>query len=254
MVVRELQESFLAGISSVKQVLALFDWLPDAHLYLKDTEGRFMLVNAASAERNGFGSPDEIVGKTDFDLHPSQMAAAYSEEDRRVMQGRKAIPEQVWLVYDYLGAQRWFVSTKVPLFGEGEKVVGIAGIMRPLENAPHLKESYDGLAPVVEYVLEHFCEKIEAGTLAEKVGLSVSQLNRRFRKLFGIAPVQYVLRARVNAARAMLARGSEGLGEVALECGFYDQSQFGRIFKRETGMTPGEYRKRYQSGVFGGGF
>jgi AraC-like DNA-binding protein len=52
----------------------------------------------------------------------------------------------------------------------------------------------------------------------------------------------------------MLARGSEGLGEVALECGFYDQSQFGRIFKRETGMTPGEYRKRYQSGVFGGGF
>ncbi len=58
----------------------------------------------------------------------------------------------------------------------------------------------------------------------------------------------------MNAARAMLARGSEGLGEVALECGFYDQSQFGWIFKRETGMTPGEYRKRYQSGVFGGGF
>ncbi|MDB4538106.1 helix-turn-helix domain-containing protein, partial [Akkermansiaceae bacterium] len=82
---------------------------------------------------------------------------------------------------------------------------------------------------------------------------SISQLNRRFKKLFGIAPMQFVLRSRVNAARTILSRGSQSLGEVALECGFYDQGQFGRIFKRETGLTPGEYRKRYQSGTFGGG-
>ncbi len=44
------------------------------------------------------------------------MAAAYVEEDRRVMDGREVIPEQIWLVYDYLGAQRWFVSTKMPYF------------------------------------------------------------------------------------------------------------------------------------------
>ena len=248
-----LQERFLKKVGSVSQVLNLFDWLPEAHLYIKDTEGRFMVVNEASARRNGFSSTEEIIGKTDFDLHPPQMAAAYVEEDKKVMDGRESIPEQIWLVYDYLGAQRWFVSTKIPLFGKRDEVVGLAGIMRPLESAGHLKSRYEGLAPVVEYVLENYDEKIEVGDLAELVELSVSQLNRRFKKLFGIAPMQFVLRSRINAARSILSCGSQSLGEVALECGFYDQGQFGRIFKRETGLTPGEYRKRYQSGTFGGG-
>ena len=125
--------------------------------------------------------------------------------------------------------------------------------MRPLESAGQLKESYEGLAPVVEFVLENFAEQISAEKLADLVGLSVSQLNRRFRKVFGIAPMQFVLRSRVNAARTILARGSGKLGNIALECGFYDQGQFGRIFKRETGLTPGQYRRRYQSGTFGEG-
>ncbi len=250
---KELQERFLKNVGSISQVLALFDWLPDAHLYIKDTSGKFMVVNEASARRNGFSTTEEIIGKTDFDLHPPQMAAAYVEEDKKVMDGRESIPEQIWLVYDYLGAQRWFVSTKVPLFGKGDEVVGLAGIMRPLESAGHLKNRYEGLAPVVEFVLENYDQKVEVEHLASLVKLSISQLNRRFKKLFGIAPMQFVLRSRVNAARTILSRGSQSLGEVALECGFYDQGQFGRIFKRETGLTPGEYRKRYQSGTFGGG-
>ena len=248
-----IQGEFLEKIASVDQILGLFDWLPDAHLYLKNKEGEFMVVNLASARRNGFSHPDEMIGKTDFDIHPPQMAAAYVEEDGRVMAGREVIPEQIWLVYDYLGAQRWFVSTKMPLFGGGGEVVGLAGVMRPLESGGKLQESYQGLAPVGEYVLENFAEQISAEVLAERVGLSVSQMNRRFRKLFGIAPMQFVLRSRINAARTMLARGSEKLGQIAVACGFYDQGQFGRIFKRETGLTPGEYRKRYQNGTFGGG-
>lgn len=254
MTVKGVQEKFLEGLGSVAQVLGLFDWLPDAHLYLKNGEGEFMMVNLASARRNGFEDPDEMIGKTDFDIHPPQMASAYREEDRRVMEGGEPIPEQIWLVYDYLGAQRWFVSTKIPLLGHAGVVVGLAGVMRPLESAGQLKESYEGLAPVVEYVLENFAEPISAVELAALVDLSVSQLNRRFRKLFGIAPMQFVLRSRVNAARTILTRGRGRLGDVALECGFYDQGQFGRLFKRETGLTPGAYRKRYQSGTFGGGY
>lgn len=89
------RESFLEEVGSISQVLALFDWLPDAHLYIKDRSGRFMVVNEASARRNGFSASAEIIGKTDFDLHPPQMAAAYVEEDKKVMAGRRAIPEQI---------------------------------------------------------------------------------------------------------------------------------------------------------------
>lgn len=240
------QEEFLRSVGSLEQVLSLFDWLPDAHLYIKDYEGRFMAINTASARRNGFDSPDEIIGLTDFEVHPPQMAAAYREEDLRVMAGRKAIPEQVWLVYDYLGAQKWFVSTKVPLFGADNEVVGIAGIMRPLSESRSLRGSYEGLAPAVEKVLADYGEPLRVEELAGMVELSASQFGRRFRKLFGLSPGQFLLKVRINAARTLLARSEKALGEVALECGFYDQGQFGRMFRRELGMTPGEYRRRYR--------
>lgn len=240
------QAVFLAKVGSPSEIFGLFDWLPDVHLYVKDREGVFMWVNPASARRNGCESPSDIVGKTDFDFHPPQMAEAYREEDRRVIHGGKAIPEQVWLVYDYLGAQKWFVSTKVPLRGEDGEIIGLAGVMRPLQQAGHLKDDYEGLASVVETVMERYGERLGADELAGLVGLSVSQLNRRFKKFFGISPMQYVQRVRVNAARTMLARTAEPVGQIALTCGFYDQSQMARIFKRETGITCGEYRDRYR--------
>ncbi len=61
-----------------------------------------------------------------------------------------------------------------------------------------------------------------------------------------MTPTNFITLARVNAARAMLAQGAESLGEVAHKCGFYDQSQFSRLFKRETGITPKEYRKFFR--------
>ncbi len=241
-----VQEKFLGKIASISQVLALFDWLPDAHLYIKNSESIFMMVNKASALRNGFSEPNEIIGKSDFDIHPPLMAAAYTEEDKRVISKGEPIPEQIWLVYDYLGTQHWFLSTKIPLFDHKKNVIGLAGIMRPLKNAIHLKASYAGLTAAVEHVLNHYGDTILATDLSQQVGLSVSQFNRRFKKLFGISPLQFVLRTRINAARTALSHTDRALGEVALECGFYDQSQFAKLFKRETGMTPGDYRKRYQ--------
>ncbi len=237
---------FFQDLRSVADIVRLLDWTPEVHFFAKDRDGRFMAVNRSSLDRHGLTSESEIIGKTDFDFHPPSMAAAYVEEDQRVMNSGKPLPEQRWLVYDSAGVQRWYLSTKHPLFGQAGEVIGIAGLMRPLANSPFLYAEYSTLKPAVDWVLEHYQEKLMISDLAKMVRLSVSQFERKFKAQFKISPTQFIILARVNAARALLAQQTESLGDVAQRCGFYDQSQFSRIFKRETGITPKEYRNFFR--------
>ncbi len=242
----ELQASFYQQLRGLSEIIRLWDWTPEVHFFAKDRAGRFMAVNRASLQRHGLTSEDEIIGKTDFDFHPPSMAAAYVGEDRRVMESGQPLPEQRWLVYDSTGIQRWFLSTKHPLFGRSDEVIGIAGLMRPLAGSPFLSAGYSLLKPAVDQVLEHYPVRIGVSNLAKMVGLSVSQFERKFKEQFKITPTQFITLARLNAARTLLAQSAEPLGDVACKCGFYDQSQFNRLFKRETGITPKEYRKFFR--------
>jgi PAS domain S-box-containing protein len=242
----ELRESFIHDLRSASEIIRLLDWTPEVHFFAKDKDGRFMAVNRASLQRHGLDSEDQIIGKTDFDFHPPAMATAYVAEDRRVMESGEPLPEQRWLVYDKTGSQRWFLSTKHPLFGRKGEVIGIAGLMRPLASSPFLQSGYSELKPAVDWVLMHHSEKIAVPMLSRMVRLSVSQFERKFKALFGMSPTSYITLVRINAARAMLAQGTESVGEVAHHCGFYDQSQFSRLFKRETGTTPKDYRNFFR--------
>lgn len=88
---------------------------------------------------------------------------------------------------------------------------------------------------------------IRASELANACGLSVSQLQREFRRLFGISPTDSILRTRLLVARQMLERSAATVDEVAVACGFYDQSHFTKAFKTHTGLPPQAYRRRAHS-------
>ncbi len=79
----------------------------------------------------------------------------------------------------------------------------------------------------------------ELGTLT---GLSPYALLRAFRRLTGLTPHEYGLVRRIDAAKKRLKRG-EKVAAVAADLGFYDQSHFGRHFRRVVGVTPGVYAK-----------
>jgi AraC family transcriptional regulator len=82
--------------------------------------------------------------------------------------------------------------------------------------------------------------------LAEECGLSVRQFSRAFRKATGVSPHKYLLRLRLMAARRLLMHSGRRLDEVALACGFADQSHFTRAFTAAERMPPGEWRRRNQ--------
>lgn len=225
------------------QVLRLFDALPDVVLFVKDRESRFVRVNAAFLAIHGLATEAMAIGATDHDYHPPALAEQYVAEDRRVMKSGKPLCDQAWLVADHTGLPQWYLCTKLPLFAADGGVEGIAGVLRPFDRVGHAPGAYGRLTPVLEHVVATYGRRLSAADLARRAGLSPSQLQREFRRLFGMTVGEYVLRTRLLMAQRRLRLSADPVGTIARECGFYDQAHFTRSFKQRTGQTPLEYRR-----------
>ncbi|MDD5599223.1 MAG: AraC family transcriptional regulator [Victivallaceae bacterium] len=86
--------------------------------------------------------------------------------------------------------------------------------------------------------------RFDAAALATVCHLSKSQMNRNFRKLFGVSPQKYWEKQRLKIICALLQRASVNIYEIAAEAGFEDSGYFCRWFKKMTGYTPSEYRNK----------
>jgi AraC-like DNA-binding protein len=86
-------------------------------------------------------------------------------------------------------------------------------------------------------------EEVSLGELARRAGMSPSTLLRRFRTATGYAPMEYLIRLRLDRARELLATTNRRITEVAFETGFRDSNYFARRFRQHTGVSPRQYRK-----------
>jgi transcriptional regulator GlxA family with amidase domain len=89
-------------------------------------------------------------------------------------------------------------------------------------------------------------EDLGIANLASRTGLSSRHFTRLFRQEVGVAPAAWVKEARVAAARRLLESGEAVPKQVAWQCGFANADTLRRAFIRLVGVTPAEYRKRYQ--------
>lgn len=100
------------------------------------------------------------------------------------------------------------------------------------------------LRRIADYVDSHLGEDLSLETLAEQAGLSPLYLARSFKRAFGEPPHRYVVSRRVERAKDLIRSTCLPLAEVALACGFSDQSHLSQVFKRLVGVTPGAYRNQ----------
>lgn len=77
-------------------------------------------------------------------------------------------------------------------------------------------------------------------------GLPKRTFDRRFRAATGYAPLAYVQSLRVEEAKQMLETGEEPIEEIARQVGYEDAASFRRLFRRQVGMTPGDYRRKFR--------
>jgi AraC-like DNA-binding protein len=233
------------SVAHPAQWLGLFDSLPSVYFYAKDLNHRFTRVNQAMAELHGCRSPEEMIGRSDLDYHPPVIAAQYVEEDREVFVSGEAARDRVWLVPGADGLPRWFLSSKFPLRNAAGALAGIAGVMRPHEGASSsARDSYGRLTPALDHVLQHYGGPVSVEALAALCHLSVSQFQREFQRCFKCTPFNYLLGVRLLMARWRLQHSCAPVGDIALECGFYDQSHLTRAFQSANGLSPGAFRRK----------
>lgn len=104
----------------------MVDNLP-AYVFVKDTEGRYLLVNEPHRQQLGLGADTEILGKTSFDFFPAEIARRYATDDQTVVQtGQPVVNREE--PYETGGKHGWFLTTKVPLRDAQGRITGLVGI------------------------------------------------------------------------------------------------------------------------------
>jgi transcriptional regulator GlxA family with amidase domain len=110
----------------------------------------------------------------------------------------------------------------------------------------HQKDHGDSeIAAVQDYIERKYKSSISNEQLAKLVNISDRTLVRRFKKATGNTPYEYVQRIRIEAAKKLLENRDTGIEQIALEIGYEDFSAFRKVFKRLTGVTPLEYKRKY---------
>ncbi len=236
---------FIAQMHSPEQMQLLFNHLPDVYYFVKDRQGRFMLANDTFVKQCGVEREEQIIGKTDFDFFPLGRAESYVKDDTYVMETGESIIDRVELAPDPGNSIHWFITCKVPLYSNDGKIIGLAGTARDITRAGLALQPYTEMRAVLEYVRDHYAQPIEVKELAALVHLSVSQFERRFRKVFQISPLKHIMNVRIRAASLRLTSTNDTIAHIALDCGFYDHSHFTRNFRKIMGTSPKEYRKQY---------
>lgn len=132
-------------------IRALIDELPD-YLYVKDTESRFVVVNKAVAVDTGRASPDDLVGKNDFDMHPQEVAQRFFAIEQEIIRSGRPMGDMEQIVADASGAEKWLSTTKVPLRDESNEIVGLVGIGRDVTERKHAETLRTGQAQVLEMI------------------------------------------------------------------------------------------------------
>ena len=98
------------------------------------------------------------------------------------------------------------------------------------------------LRQVTEFIGDHYGREIKLAELAQVAGMSSFHFAREFKRTTGTTPHQYLIKFRIERAKALLAKRDLPLIEVSLRSGFSHQSHFTRLFRRATGTTPHSYR------------
>lgn len=100
------------------------------------------------------------------------------------------------------------------------------------------------LERVIDYMKANLTRDLSILDLATLTSMSESHFSRSFKQSVGIAPYQYLMQQRVERAKQLLKQQAISISNIALDCGFSNQTHLTKVFRQMTGMTPKAYQKR----------
>ena len=234
----------------------LLDFLPDVLAWVKDRQGRYLWVNRAfllqyaldhqsENDQDEGGSAASVIGKTDYDLSPAFLADQFRLDDEQVLAGHRIV-NRLERLGDSRGETVWHVTDKIPVADAKGVIIGTAGITRAAGPGSSLEATAPGFGPALAHMRAHFHHEITNRQLAAVSNMSLRAFERRFLATFHLTPQRFLRKLRLRIASRAVVYTDESLSEIALSCGFADQSHFSREFRRQFGRTPRAYREHYR--------
>lgn len=100
------------------------------------------------------------------------------------------------------------------------------------------------LRRITDWMTEHLAEEFSLARLAEQAGMSEFHFNRLFKRATGMPPSRYLIKLRLDAARRLLRETKKSVIEIANEVGYSNPSHFAQLFRKESGLSPSDYRRQ----------
>jgi len=234
-----------ATVSSSAFVEELFDRIADIVYFVKDTDGCYVAVNQTLVERCGLLAKRELIGRTAREVFPEPLGTSYLDQDLAVCSSGTPVSDLLELHLYPTRGEGWCLTDKAPVRSVDGSVIGLVGVSRDLRLPGAADGELHELAHSVVHIQTHFAESLRVDELAEMAGMSSYQFNRRIRAVFQLTTSQLIAKTRIDAATHLLRTSSLSVAEIALECGYCDQSAFTRQFRATVGLPPGQYRERH---------
>lgn len=232
----------LLGLADLELLEQLFEQLPHCPFFVKDRELRYVAANSAMARLCGLRRPSELYGKKAQSFFPDGLARRYEALDRQLLANGRAITNKLEL--SGAGVESaWLLYSRVPVKDWGGEIVGVAGSSRRLGRPDGADPTYRRLAKIAERLREQSDRTLRLDELADMAGISKSQLERDFLRLFALTPRAFLQHARLERALRLLET-EMSIAAIAYECGYADHSAFTRRFRESIGTSPLQYRRR----------
>jgi PAS domain S-box-containing protein len=136
----------------------LMDNVPDS-VYFKDDQNRFILVNKAKATHSNV-TPEEMMGKTDFDFLPREQAQRIVDDENAIMRSGQVIINKLEHLGGDDGLERWVSVTKIPRYNEEGDIIGTMGVSRDVTDWKHAEEELARNLELLQTLMDNIPDSI----------------------------------------------------------------------------------------------
>jgi len=225
----------------------LYDCLTDLVFFMKNARGEYVVVNQTLVSRCGVENKQALIGRTPDQIFPPPLGTGYLAQDLALLQSGQPLLNELELHLYPNHESGWCLTSKVCLLGRDGRRIGLVGVSRDLGAPFQEGDEFRQVADAVRFARQNLAAAPTLEQMADVAGLSPYQLDQRIRRVFHLTTGQLLLKFRIDLATQRLRDTNQALSQIALDCGYSDQSGFTRQFRMTLGLTPGEYRKSFQS-------
>ena len=165
-----------AAVKELAMLRAITTSLPDL-IFVKDSGSRFLMANQGTADAMGAATGADLLGKTDFDFYPEEIAAVYFEDEQKIILSGQPLVSQQQPLKELSGRARCLLTTKVPLFDAAGRAVGIIGIGRDITKLKEVEAELNRTRDELSFKAAHdsLTSLLNRGAILEMLGRELSR-------------------------------------------------------------------------------